>query len=141
VNQIIKNIVEIRKKRGISQEEIAERYGLTQNAIYRLEKGERKLEAELLIFLTQLFEMSANDIINYHLKGDSSIIPGIAEEPTPAYITQSEQINYLKREIKLLNNTIQDKNFIIAGMSNRAEAYEREIEELKKKLELCNKSN
>jgi DNA-binding transcriptional regulator YiaG len=48
MHQVVKNIIEIRKKDRVSQEEIANSYGLTQNAVSRLERGDRKVDLDFL---------------------------------------------------------------------------------------------
>ena len=48
MHQVVKNIIEIRKKIRVSQEGIADSYGLTQNAVSRLERGDRKVDLEFL---------------------------------------------------------------------------------------------
>jgi transcriptional regulator with XRE-family HTH domain len=135
MEQIIKNIISIRKKKGITQEEIADRFGFSQNAIYRLEKGQRKLEVELLIFLCQLFEMSIDELINYHLDEEKKHLKSIAKEDAPAYIVQSEKVNYLNREIKLLNERLLDKETMLRMSTNLLNDKIEEIKRLNSYIE------
>jgi transcriptional regulator with XRE-family HTH domain len=60
---ISQNIVQFRKKAGMSQEQVAEQLGLNRVSYLQLEKGNRKLMAEELIDLSELFQVSPEVIL------------------------------------------------------------------------------
>ena len=93
VNQTVKNIVALRKKNKFSQAELAEEYGIEQSAYSRLEKGERKLEVDLFEFLANKFQLSMDEIVNYHQKEE---IVEIAE-PQQNYLTGKSHFNAPQR--------------------------------------------
>ena len=73
--QIGERLALLRKKRGITQVEMAEKLGSTQSVISKYEKGEYRLHAELIVRLAQILRISAD-----HLLG----IKEVAELEEPA---------------------------------------------------------
>ena len=65
--QDIKNISNIirylRMQKGLSQKELGEKCGLTQQAINRIEHGKRGVEFELLIKLSNILDLNVSDLI------------------------------------------------------------------------------
>ncbi len=65
--QDIKNISNVirylRMKKGLSQKELGEKCGLTQQAINRIEHGKRSVEFELLIKLANILDLSVSDLV------------------------------------------------------------------------------
>jgi len=57
-------IKELRKKSGISQERLAEKLGISRPAISQIENGERKICAEELQKLAEIFNMSIDSFLN-----------------------------------------------------------------------------
>ena len=65
---IAENIVKLRKKLGLTQDEFALKLGITTRAYVNYERGERKPPYELLIKLSNDFNVNLNWLIND--KGD-----------------------------------------------------------------------
>lgn len=57
-------IKEIRQKRGISQKELADRVGLTQQAIALLENNKRKLEFDIFLKILDSMNVSQQELSN-----------------------------------------------------------------------------
>ncbi len=56
-------LAEIRKDRGISQVEFAQRLGVTQAAVSDYERGVSRLTAPMLLRITQVLGVSADEIL------------------------------------------------------------------------------
>jgi transcriptional regulator with XRE-family HTH domain len=56
-------ITRLRKERGITQTELAERVGVTQPMISGWERGDLRLHGELITQLCQIFGVSADEIL------------------------------------------------------------------------------
>lgn len=56
---------QLRKKKGLTQQEIAEQLHMSQNAYSLLESGKTKLDIQRLHLLAQFYKLSIYDIINY----------------------------------------------------------------------------
>lgn len=63
VKQVINNIRECRKQKNMSQEELAERAGLSKNYISELERYEKSPSLETFIKLINALEISADVIL------------------------------------------------------------------------------
>lgn len=65
INAIIsRNIVRMRKKKGLSQKQVAERIGVSQNAVYQWENGFRCAKLETVIKISEAIGCSPNEILN-----------------------------------------------------------------------------
>ena len=63
-NKLGRRTRELRKKAGISQERLAELFGISRPAVSQMEAGERKISAEELIKLSEIFRLSLEDLID-----------------------------------------------------------------------------
>lgn len=57
------NISSLRKKKGITQEDLANKIGITQTLISKYEKGKLQISSEMLIRITQALHTSADKIL------------------------------------------------------------------------------
>ena len=83
MREIAERIVRIRKEKGITQVELAKTLGVTQPMVSRIEKGELRLNGEVIIKLAKLYQVSADEILG--LKS-----------------TQSDNVNISRRWLKRL---------------------------------------
>ncbi len=60
------NLKEIRTKRGMSQQAVAEKLGCSANVYSRYERGERQPSIEALIDLSEIFGVSVDFIVGKH---------------------------------------------------------------------------
>ena len=60
---ISERLQELRKKEGYSQEQVAEMLGLSRQAISKWESGQGKPEIDNIIKLTEIYNVSADDIL------------------------------------------------------------------------------
>lgn len=67
------NLKEIRKKRGLSQADVAVRLGCSPNVYARYERGERQPSIEILIDLSKIFGVSVDFIIGNHAIESASL--------------------------------------------------------------------
>ncbi|MBO4913379.1 MAG: helix-turn-helix domain-containing protein [Butyrivibrio sp.] len=59
------NLIELRKLNNLSQEELAEKLGVTRQTISKYETGESLPDIEKCALLADIFEVSVDDMINY----------------------------------------------------------------------------
>ena len=62
------NLIELRKLNNLSQEELAEKLGVTRQTISKYETGESLPDIEKCALLAEIFEVSVDDMINYDKK-------------------------------------------------------------------------
>lgn len=65
-------ILNMRKARGWNQEELAERVGVTRQAVSRWEAGSAKPDADKIIAICDLFGVSADYLLRDHYSGEGS---------------------------------------------------------------------
>ena len=56
-------LARIRKERGLTQKELAERLGIAQPIVSNYERGELRLHGELLLQLTRVLAVSADELL------------------------------------------------------------------------------
>ena len=61
-------LIELRKLNNLSQEELAEKLGVTRQTISKYETGESLPDIEKCALLADIFEVSVDDMINYDKK-------------------------------------------------------------------------
>ena len=63
MRELAERVVRIRKEQGITQVELAQHLGVTQPMVSRIEKGELRLNGEVIIKLAKLFNVSADELL------------------------------------------------------------------------------
>lgn len=59
------NLVQMRKLKGFTQEEVAEKVGVTRQAVAKWEAGETVPDLDKCKILAEVFEVSLDDLANY----------------------------------------------------------------------------
>ena len=59
------NLVQMRKLKGFTQEEVAEKVGVTRQAVAKWEAGETVPDLDKCKMLAEIFEVSLDDLANY----------------------------------------------------------------------------
>ena len=67
------NLIELRKLNNLSQEELAEKLGVTRQTISKYETGESLPDIEKCALLADIFEVSVDDMINYDKKENMGV--------------------------------------------------------------------
>lgn len=62
---IYKKLRQIRIEKGFSQKALGEKCGLTQQAINRIEQGQRKIDLDLLLRMSDALNVSISEILSY----------------------------------------------------------------------------
>lgn len=135
MNQIVKNLVEIRKKNNVSQEEIADKYGISQKAVSRLENGKRKIEIDYLAFYSNYFDMTIDQIVNYDLNDNGIKSQTLAENRVEYSSKRVKEIEKMFTEqIETYREALDNKNQVIDLLREQKEFYKKAFEECEKKI-------
>lgn len=62
------NLKVIRELKGISQAELGERIGVSQQMIFQLEKGFRTLSVPMLVNISNALDCTPNDILGFNFR-------------------------------------------------------------------------
>jgi transcriptional regulator with XRE-family HTH domain len=60
------NLTNVRESKGMTQAELGEKVGVSQQMIYQLEKGLRVLSVPMLISISEALECTPNDILGFN---------------------------------------------------------------------------
>lgn len=58
-----KRLADLRKEKGITQKQLADRLGLTQPMVSEYERGSLRLHGEMIIQITEILGISADDLL------------------------------------------------------------------------------
>mgnify|MGYP003475706890 FL=1 len=62
--KIANRLVELRKKSGLSQEQLADKLGLSRQAVSKWERAEASPDTDNLICLAKLYNVSLDDLLS-----------------------------------------------------------------------------
>ncbi|MCR5736032.1 MAG: helix-turn-helix domain-containing protein [Eubacterium sp.] len=69
-----KNLVELRKMKKMSQEELAERIGVSRQTLSKYETGESLPDIEKCKALAEAFGVSIDDLVNYSMDNNMGLV-------------------------------------------------------------------
>lgn len=128
MHQAVKNIINIRKQLGFSQEYIADKLGINRSTYARFEGSPAKIDLNLIERIAkEIFDMEVTEVIDYHkiLEAKTSPITTLntAEESKVRYKTGTftliDLLNTKNELIKVLYKTLTDKDEIIRFLKNK----------------------
>lgn len=108
LNKIIgQKINRLRTSKSISQQKLAEQLGLSRPTITQIEKGERYLTPEEILKLTEIFNISASELINPRIKNEVVFEPeapkSLSEESIRISIPQKNLKKFKEVLLYILN--------------------------------------
>ena len=114
MRELAARVVAIRKENGVTQVELAETLGVTQSMVSRIEKGDLRLNGEVIIKLAKLFKVSTDELLGVKpIKNDQ---PEISRR----WLRRLKMINQLsKRDQDGIIQTV-DRYLKAAAISPRA---------------------
>ncbi len=77
--EIANRLVELRKKSGLSQEELASKLGLSRQAVSKWERAEASPDTDNLIVLAQIYHASLDDLLSTDTPVDE-IVQGVKDQ-------------------------------------------------------------
>ncbi len=122
LDKIGNSLRKIRELKGLKQETVAKKLGLTTNGYGKIERGESTLNLERLNQIADVFGVSTNDILNF----DESIVYNIelmnnsAPHGTVNNFTLSEEERKVfNLQISALTNLIEKQNVLIEQLLSK----------------------
>jgi transcriptional regulator with XRE-family HTH domain len=96
-------LVELRKARGLTQVEMAERLGTTQSFVSKYERGELRLHGELIIKLAAALDVTTDELLGFSGK-EPSVQPAVKDRRLWRRLTAIDRLS--KRDRAALVRTI-----------------------------------
>lgn len=87
--EIANKLIALRKKKGMSQENVAEKLGISRQAISRWERAESAPDIDNLAKLSKLYEVSLDDLLNTNMVSEKSNL---------------QEANYIKNSNIIMND-------------------------------------
>ena len=106
--EIADRLIQLRKKHGLSQEELADKLGLSRQAVSKWERAEASPDTDNLICLAKLYGVSLDELLSTDedvetivkeqvKKEDSVEVKFFLGEPTNFKITQDKDLVYFEK--------------------------------------------
>lgn len=93
--EIANRLQQLRKSSGLSQEELAEKIGVSRQAVSKWERAEASPDTENLILLSRLYQMSLDELVN----PDNKPISLKKEDYASGHVREMRPENYTEEEI------------------------------------------
>ena len=90
-NNLPNNLYELRRQAGLSQEEFAERLGVSRQAVSKWERGEAYPDTENLITISEMFSVTIDELLRSDNIGDDKE-GAMADEPQEEYDNRSFRV-------------------------------------------------
>ena len=100
-------IKQLRKKKGISQSELAALIGVKNNTVSTWERGTRKPDFEALDLLSDYFEVSLEYILGNSDKEEARVKPTQKELDTLALLSMADEIKEITEKYSRLSDKSQ----------------------------------
>lgn len=130
-DQLCRNIRLLREYLGISQDEMAERLGMSRSGYSRLERGEVGIDEQRLARIAKVLGVTGEKL--RHLDLAEQLEPKAAEELKS---TDGSTVQIMFKELHdLFKERIKDQKEIIDSLKEQLESYKGRIEKLNLKNE------
>lgn len=129
-----KRIIEIRKNRGFSQQEVAELTGLKRPTIANIERGDQRPSIDFLIQFSQITGVSIDEIAGIEGKSAKEIDQLITHFASDSRLEkdQMEVINQIRLYIQRLEEQKSElSNKYVLALEEIKEIHQRLIEQFK----------
>lgn len=99
--EIANKLVELRKKNGYSQEELAEKLGLSRQAVSKWERAESSPDTDNLIVLARLYNVSLDDLLSTSASNEEIKEDNILKESIDT--KANEEVSMTKKQITIVS--------------------------------------
>lgn len=89
----------LRKARGITQVEMAERLSTTQGIVSRYERGGQRLHGELIVKLAEILDVSADELLGLEVKQRRPLPPALKDRRLLVRMQRLDRLSNRDREM------------------------------------------
>ncbi|WP_338814993.1 helix-turn-helix domain-containing protein [Bernardetia sp. Wsw4-3y2] len=118
-------IAYLRKEKKLSQTEIAEILGISQNAYSRIERGETKLTIDRIKEIATILKVPYTELITNDKNEFTAMYQDISEQHEREKEVIENQLKDKNKYIKELEKTILDKEMIISLLQEKIKNLEK----------------
>ena len=87
------NLYTLRKQKGISQDEFAEKLGVSRQAVSKWERNEAYPDTENLIAISRFYNVSIDDLVNKSLNIDRTVIDNSSTDTAKEHIENVDVVD------------------------------------------------
>ena len=119
---IAQNLRRIREIKGLKQENVASKLGITTNGYGKIERGETSLNLDRLSQLADVFGVELNDILHldervvYHIRNMQNSAP---HGTVNNYSLTEKEITDIQQNMDSLHKMIQQQNILIQVLTEK----------------------
>ena len=118
-NSIKENIRRIRKRKGMTQEEMALRLGISLTAYRDLEKGATNIVNSNIPKIAEITGVTTEEVLGYSTRPDESKIHDVTAEYGLHMESLQTRINDLEKIVESMEELIEVKNEIISMLKKK----------------------
>ena len=96
---LAENMVKLRRKRGVTQEELADFIGVTKASVSKWENGQSMPDIILLPQLANYYDVTVDELLGYELQLSKEQIQRIYQELAEAFATEPFEEVFHKSEM------------------------------------------
>lgn len=108
--EIANRLVEYRKKAGLSQEELADKLGISRQAISKWERVEASPDTDNLIALAKLYNVSLDELIYGKMEGEKAVPEDAPKDNAEAIVVEQEVVDNDVAIVEDDDEKVEDKN-------------------------------
>lgn len=130
-NSVKKNIAVLRKRLGLTQQEMAEKLGISRNAYRRIESGETALVNDCLLRIASILDSTADELVLGYAPRENDG-PTLNELRTRYLQESAEKERMYQEKINVLEETVRSHEKRIELLEDLVKTKEEIISMLKK---------
>ena len=116
--KILEQIRTVRECKNLSQEDMAERLGITVSGYSKLERGENRMHVDTLVEIAKVLEIELTDLLSVKGKRpfyirDNQISQSLMCHSSYYYVVGDSAVEQMAAQIKHQNELLQEKQILI----------------------------
>lgn len=96
-------LIELRKSKGMSQEELAQRIGLSRQAVSKWERAESSPDIGNLVALAEIYELTIDEIVKGSSEDETAVSSAMGDELAEDEVVEVEEVS-----VEMPDATIED---------------------------------
>lgn len=137
--KILEQIRTVRECKNLSQEDMAERLGITVSGYSKLERGENRMHVDTLVEIAKVLEIELTDLLSvkgkrpFYIRDNHQISQSPMCHSSYYYVVGDSAVEQMAAQIKHQNELLQEKQILIQQQAEQLKMAQEMITLLKTK--------